>query len=161
MAPHMCSQSVSASVRHPLPRTIIPFACILCPSTPNMFVMYMLNQIIHIAHILLTAIPFAYSHLFGMIEVIVPSTARRTGDRTRGIRADVRVVVGARRMVVREQRRVCVVREGDGGGAFRRRSREGSRRACGRAGGKGGGGRHCGGLGYGGVVVVQAVGKTS
>lgn len=49
MASHMRAQRVSACMRLTLPATIDPFAGVLLLPDPNMFIMDMLDEVIHIS----------------------------------------------------------------------------------------------------------------
>lgn len=107
-----------------------------------MFVVNVLDQVVHVAHVVLAAIPPTHGDLFGVVKVVVASAVGRAWDGARGVGGDVGVAVdvGTWRVVVGEERRVGGVGEGDGGGAL------GGAWWWG-AGGKGGGGGVHGGEG--------------
>lgn len=141
MTSHMRPQRIPASMRHSLPRAIIPLTRIRRLSSADMVVMNVLHQPIHIPQVLPTPVPSAHRNLL-VVLFIMRLQSRRTGDRSGGVGADVGRARGWR-----------MRGEGGGGGAFPGRCRgTAGRRGGGRGVGRerGGDGRHC--------VVVYSVG---
>lgn len=152
MAPHVRAQSVPRSVCQPLPRAVVPLAGVLCAPAANVLVVDVLHQVVHVAHVVLAAVPAAHGDLLGVVKVVVASAAGGARDRARGVGGDVGVAVDVRtgRVVVGEERRVGGVGEGDGGGAFGGAwGRGGGGGVHGGEGGEGGGGGHGGVVGGG------------
>lgn len=104
MTPHVCAQGIPGSVGQPLPRAVVPLTGILCAPAANVLVVDVLHQVVHVAQVVLAAVPPAHGDLFGVVKVVVTGAAGRAWDGTRRVGGDVRVTVdvGAGRVVVGE-----------------------------------------------------------
>lgn len=138
----MSPEGIPASVGKTLPGAVVPLTGVFCSSGADVFVVDVFDEVVHVAHVLLAAIPAAHCDLFCVVEVVVAGAAGGARDGAGGVGGDVGegVVVGERGVVVREEGGVGVVGEGGGCGAF----------GGGARGGGGGGGIHVGDGGEGG-----------
>jgi hypothetical protein len=94
MAPHMRPQCIPTRMRNPLATAIAPLAAVLLLPRPNVVLVQMLDQVVHVLHIpRVAAVPLAHGDL--VLPVVVFGTharvVRRRGDGAVRVFGDVAV----------------------------------------------------------------------